>query len=212
MKLQSLSKGIIIILHLFLVIFTQAQENSNIAKTDEPDIIGSAGLNNATNQIDMVGEITDDKGKTINEIGFVYSNYENLPTILDTKIIVENTEGKFINTLTGVLPDTIYYIRSFVTTATGTSYGSLNTIDSSIQSNIEVNLKSRIKTYPNPSTNYIGLSGLMETKNYIIYNMTGKELARGSVSYDNKIDIRFLVNGLYLLKLDDFEIIKFIKE
>ena len=52
----------------------------------------------------------------------------------------------------------------------------------------------------------------METKNYIIYNMTGKELVRGSISYNNKIDVRFLDNGLYLLKLEDFEIIKFIKE
>ena len=51
----------------------------------------------------------------------------------------------------------------------------------------------------------------METKSYIIYSTAGKELARGSVYYNNKIDVRFLEKGLYLLKLANIEIIKFIK-
>lgn len=219
MKPQTLSKGILTILCLMFVILTQAQatskltqEKSKITKTDEPVVIGSAGLNNTTNEIDMKGEFSGDIGTSITERGFVYSTSDSSPTVLDTKIIVENTEEIFSNKLSDILPSTIYYIRAFVTTSRGTTYGSLSTVDTSTQSNIEVNLKVRIKTYPNPSTSYISLAGLMETKNYIIYNMTGKELVRGSISQNNKIDVRFLDDGLYLLKLEDFEIIKFIKE
>lgn len=219
MKPQTLSKGILAILCFMFVVLAQAQttskftqETSNISKTDEPDIIGSAGLNNTTNEIDMKGEVSGDIGTAVTEKGFVYSTTDSSPTVLDTKIIIESTEEIFSNKLSDILPSTIYYIRAFATTAKGTSYGSLSTVDTSTQSNIEVNLKVRIKTYPNPSTSYISLAGLMETKNYIIYNMTGKELVRGSISYNNKIDVRFLDNGLYLLKLEDFEIIKFIKE
>ncbi len=219
MKPHTLSKRILAILCFMFVVLTQAQatsklshEKSNITKTDEPDVIGSAGLNNSTNEIDMKGEVSGEIGTSITERGFVYSTAHSSPTVLDTKIIVESTEEIFSNKLSDILPSTIYYIKAFATTAKGTSYGSLSIVDTSTQSNIEVNLKVRIKTYPNPSTSYISLAGLMETKNYIIYNMRGKELARGSVSYNNKIDVRFLDDGLYLLKLEDFEIIKFIKE
>ncbi|AXP82581.1 hypothetical protein CJ739_3519 [Mariniflexile rhizosphaerae] len=219
MKLQTLSKGILIAPCLLFALFTQAQgtsklaqEKSTIVKTDIPDVIGSAGLNNTAKEIDMTGEVIDDKDTIVIERGFVYSTSEKLPTVSDTKVIAKSSEGTFSNKLSEVSTNTIYYIRPYATTEKGTYYGSLSIIDTSTQSNIDVNSKVRLKTYPNPSTNYISLSGLMETKNYIIYNMTGKELARGSVSYNNKIDVRFLDNGLYLLKLDDFEIIRFVKE
>ncbi len=219
MKLQTLSKGILIVPCLLFALLTQAQgaselaqEKTTIIKTDTPNVIGSAGLNNTTKAIDMTGEVIDDNDVVVIERGFVYSTSENIPTVLDTKVIAESSAGTFTNKLSDISTDTIYYVRAYAITANGTYYGSLSTIDTSTQSNIDVNLKERLKTYPNPSTSYISLSGLMETKNYIIYNMSGKELARGSVSYNNKIDVRFLANGVYLLKLDDFEIIRFVKE
>lgn len=217
MKPQKLSKRNLTFLCLMFVALTQAQviskpikENPNTVKTEAFNVYGSAGLNNATNEIDMAGEITN--MASVIETGFVYSTSENLPTISDTKIITESGEGTFSNTLTDLLPNTTYYIRPYAVNANGTIYGSLSTVDTSIQASIDVNLKTRIKTYPNPSTSFISLSGLMESKNYIIYNMAGKELAKGNISINNKIDIRFLENGMYLLKLDDFEIIRFIKE
>ncbi|MFG6687876.1 T9SS type A sorting domain-containing protein [Mariniflexile sp. HNIBRBA6329] len=185
-------------------------EKSETVKNDLLDVFGSAGLNNATNEIDMAGEVSNDT--QVLETGFVYSTSENLPTVLDTKIAIKTEKATFSNTLTNLLPNTIYYIRPYAITVNGTTYGSLSTIDTSTQSSIDVNSKTRLKTYPNPSTSFISLSGLMETKNYIIYNMAGKQLAKGNISYNNKIDVRFLENGMYLLKLDDFEIIRFIKE
>tara|TARA_R110001583_G_scaffold42721_3_gene135811 strand:+ start:888 stop:1535 length:648 start_codon:yes stop_codon:yes gene_type:complete len=214
MKPQILSKRNLTILSLFFVILSQAQttskstpEKSNVL----PIIEGSAGLNNTTNEIDMIGEVSDYEELAVTEKGFVYSTSENLPTISDSKISVESGDGTFSEKLTDLISSTLYYIRPYAINAKGVAYGSLSIIDTSTQSNIDINLQAKIKTYPNPSTNYISLAGLMETKNYIIYNTSGKELARGSISYNNKIDVRFLTNGLYLLKLDDFEIIKFIK-
>lgn len=205
---------------LFFTVLIQAQTNipvvgqltSKIKGIELPNVTGSAGLNNTTNEIDMTGEIIDTKESAVIEMGFVYSTSVELPTISDTKITVEMGNETFSNALGNLLNNTIYYVRPYATSVNGTSYGNLSTIDTSTLSNIKIDLKARIKTYPNPSTSYISLSGLMETKNYIIYNMTGKELMRGSISYNNKIDVRFLNNGLYLLKLEDFEIIKFIKE
>ena len=104
MKPQTLSKGILAILCFMFVVLAQAQttskftqETSNISKTDEPDIIGSAGLNNTTNEIDMKGEVSGDIGTAVTEKGFVYSTTDSSPTVLDTKIIIESTEEIFSN-------------------------------------------------------------------------------------------------------------------
>ncbi|MDO7173571.1 T9SS type A sorting domain-containing protein [Mariniflexile sp. AS56] len=214
-----LSKRKCTLLCLLFVVFMHAQDSPKLAqeiattsKNEAPNISGSAVLNHTLDTIDLMGEIADTKDAVILESGFVFSTSETLPTVLDTKIITESIGGSFTHKLVDLTANSMYYIRSFTITDGGVFYGNLSTIDTSTQSNIDVSLKTRIKTYPNPSTSYISLSGLMDTKNYIIYSMTGKELARGTVSYNNKIDVRFLENGMYLLKLDDLDIIKFIKE
>ncbi|MCF7560675.1 T9SS type A sorting domain-containing protein [Sabulilitoribacter multivorans] len=208
------SKSYLTLVCLFLVVLCQAQEPTNPLKEKlnlQLHIVGSAGLNDVTNEIDMRGEVTNLDSNDIIERGFVYSTTENLPTINDTKIINESNERIFKSKLTDLLQNTFYNIRPYIINKNGVVYGSLNIIDTSSQPSIDVTLNTKLKTYPNPSTNYISLAGLMETKNYIIYNMKGKELTRGQISFNNKIDIRFLEKGLYLLKLEDVEIIKFIK-
>lgn len=198
-----------VILFLLFISITNAQENSELDLTPAK-VIGSAGLNSTVDKIDMTGEVLENTYEII-EKGFVYSTYETLPTITDTKISIESSESVFKTELGDLLNDTVYYLRPFATFDNTTIYGGLIIIDTSKQSNIDIDEKNRIKTYPNPSTNFISLAGLLETKNYIIYNTAGKELARGTVYYNNKIDIRFLEKGLYLLKLANIEIIKFIK-
>lgn len=217
-------KRSLVILSLLLSITTLAQqinklkpislntlENTIKTLSEQPIVIGSAILNNDISEIILRGEVTDLRDAIINEKGFVYSTTTDIPTILDSKILVETNEEVFTNILSDLLPDTLYYIRSYLTTTKGVIYSSLNIIDTSTLSNIDVNLKANLKTYPNPSTNYISLAGLKETRNYTIYNMTGKELVRGTVSINNKIDVRSLDKGLYLLKLKGIEMVKFIK-
>ena len=185
---------------------------ATIIEQGAPVVIGASVLNNSTNQIDMSGEVTDDRGATVTERGFVYSTSVNPPTTSDTKIVVGSGEGTFSNELGSLLNNTIYYVRSYAINSSGTSYGSLSSIDTSTLSNNAIDLRARIKTYPNPSTNFISLSGLTKSNNYTIYNILGKEVSRGTVSNNNKIDVKFLNRGLYLLKLENLEIVKFIKE
>ena len=205
---QILSKGHTIALFLLFITLTQAQENSD-SDFSPAKIIGSAGLNINVNKIDMTGEILDNTSEVF-EKGYVYSTSKDQPTTGDSKIVVESSENVFETELGDLQIDAVYYLRPFAILDNKTIYGSVSVIDTSKESNIDIDTKNRIKTYPNPSTNFISLSGLMETKNYVIYSTSGKELVRGSVYY-NKIDVRFLDQGLYLLKLADIEIIKFIK-
>jgi len=185
---------------------------STTIEAGAPVVIGSSVLNNSTKQIDISGDVTDDRGDDVTEKGIVYSTSDSLPTTSDNKITIGSGEGSFSYELESLLPNTIYYIRTYAINSKGVSYGSLSTIDTNDMQDIEIDFKAKIKTYPNPSTNYISLSGLAQSENYTIYNMQGKQVLRGTITADNKIEVKFLTKGMYLLKLENFEMIKFIKE
>ena len=76
----------------------------------------------------------------------------------------------------------------------------------------DFNSLNNVSIYPNPSTNFIQIKGLLESENYEIYNILGAKILSGEVSDDEKIDIQNVTNGLYFLKLDAGKTIKFIKQ
>jgi hypothetical protein len=68
------------------------------------------------------GTTTDQGGSVITERGFVW-NTTGLPTTGDHKVIVAGTLGVYTGTLTGVMPSSPVYVRSYLTNGSGTSYG-----------------------------------------------------------------------------------------
>ncbi len=66
--------------------------------------------------------------------------------------------------------------------------------------------------YPNPSSNYIHISGLTKTENYRIYNTLGAEIAKGEVANKAAIDIQNLSSGMYFLKFENANVLKFNKK
>ncbi|QCE40030.1 T9SS type A sorting domain-containing protein [Psychroserpens sp. NJDZ02] len=73
-------------------------------------------------------------------------------------------------------------------------------------------VKNKINIYPNPSQNQIKISGINTLEPYTIYNAIGKEISKGKVSKNEEIDIKAFSKGLYFLKLDNGNTLKFIKE
>lgn len=72
--------------------------------------------------------------------------------------------------------------------------------------------QEKIRLYPNPSHEFIQISGLTEKQKYTLYNIIGIKIKNGLISNNKKIDIRNLTNGLYFLKFKDGITIKFLKE
>ena len=72
--------------------------------------------------------------------------------------------------------------------------------------------KKAVRLFPNPATNTISVSGLKAKQNYIIYNVLGKEVLKGGISNNEKIELNSLVNGLYLLQFEDGDTMKFVKK
>jgi hypothetical protein len=69
-----------------------------------------------------------------------------------------------------------------------------------------------IKSYPNPAIDYLFISGLEKEIKFKIYNTLGAKVQKGRTSNDEKIDIQNLHNGLYFLKFDNGNTLKFIKK
>lgn len=65
--------------------------------------------------------------------------------------------------------------------------------------------------YPNPAKEELYLLGTDAPQPFRIYNLLGTEIAKGSVSENTPIDIRAFTKGLYLLRLENGQTLKFIK-
>ncbi|MDN3492948.1 T9SS-dependent choice-of-anchor J family protein [Winogradskyella bathintestinalis] len=68
-----------------------------------------------------------------------------------------------------------------------------------------------VKLYPNPTSDFIQISGLTSSENYSLYNMLGAKLSQGTVSNDDMINVRHLTNGMYFLTFNNGQTIKFTK-
>jgi len=72
----------------------------------------------------ILGEVTDDGGDTVTERGAVYSESAD-PTITTGTVIAAAAAGtgEYSAAITGLSPDTTYYVRTYATNGTGTAYG-----------------------------------------------------------------------------------------
>jgi uncharacterized protein (TIGR02145 family) len=68
------------------------------------------------------GIITSDYGAPISQRGLCWNTTTN-PTISDNKAISGSSSANFSVDLSGLTPNTIYYLRAFATNAAGTGYG-----------------------------------------------------------------------------------------
>jgi uncharacterized protein (TIGR02145 family) len=86
-------------------------------------IVATAPVTNITStMVTCGGEVTYDGKKAVTERGVCYGTNQN-PTIKDFKTSDGDGLGKFMSTVPGLTPSTIYYIRAYATNSIGTAYG-----------------------------------------------------------------------------------------
>ncbi|WP_378105241.1 T9SS type A sorting domain-containing protein, partial [Chryseobacterium sp. sg2396] len=71
-----------------------------------------------------------------------------------------------------------------------------------------------ILIYPNPVKTVLNVKNISPKANYKIYNATGQLVSSGII-LNNKIDVHALINGIYVIDIDDLKGTvqkKFIKE
>jgi hypothetical protein len=100
---------------------------------------------------------------------------------------------------------------TIATTDPGFSIDDVKIFSRTLNTN-DFNNQSKLTIYPNPSNDFIKISGLKKTENYSIYNSLGMEIQKGNISDLEKINIQNLSNGLYFIKFNDKQTIKFVKK
>lgn len=69
------------------------------------------------------GDVTNDFGLDITEQGICWSPYPEPDLINDNKVTISTADKKFSISITGLNPNTIYYVRAYAINSKGTGYG-----------------------------------------------------------------------------------------
>ncbi|MQY78047.1 MAG: hypothetical protein GH151_02460, partial [Bacteroidetes bacterium] len=112
------------------IIKVTAKDNDGGSKTDECTIsiirdatVTTIEASSITHNSAMSGgNITNDGGTTIIERGICWNISKN-PTLSNKHTTNGSGSGSFISSMTGLLPNTIYYVRAYATNKVGTAYG-----------------------------------------------------------------------------------------
>ena len=85
-------------------------------------VASTAATNVAKTSATAGGTVTDEGGSPVTSCGVVYG-FEADPTLGSGSVAAGSGLGTFTAQLTGLLPDSVYYVRAYATNALGTSYG-----------------------------------------------------------------------------------------
>lgn len=87
-----------------------------------PSVTTSMVSNITDNSATCGGNVTSDGGTTVTSRGICWSTNQN-PTIGDNHTTDGSGIGAFTSSITGLVPNTTYYVRAYATNSVGTSYG-----------------------------------------------------------------------------------------
>ncbi len=88
-----------------------------------PTVTAIIATNITSTTASLGGIITANGGATVTTSGVCYSLKQN-PTTIDNNSINGATTGSFTNSLTGLSPNTTYYVEAYATNSVGTGYSS----------------------------------------------------------------------------------------
>jgi len=103
-------------------VYQELSTDCNEASMELPTIASIAITEISAESATSGGDITADGGSDITARGVCWST-SNTPSITDSKTTDGIGVGNFTSSITGLLPNTTYYLRAYATNSIGTSYG-----------------------------------------------------------------------------------------
>ena len=132
------------------------------------------------------GQVTDDGGVLISARGVCWSLSFD-PTISDSKSSDSTGSGLFTSHITGLTPNTVYYVRAYATNSEGTSYGAMGTFTTTLVAvpSIETSgLKSVTPVTAAGGGDVTNDGGLALTERGVCWNTTGSPTLTDSHTSD----------------------------
>ncbi|MBX2932995.1 MAG: DNA/RNA non-specific endonuclease [Ferruginibacter sp.] len=112
----------VFILAISLSFYSCKKNTDDLKNTYLPNITTSAVINVGSSTATAGGNISNDGGSAVTERGVIWSTGTSVPTKTQTG----SGQGSFTSNLSGLVPNTVYYVKAYATNANGTAYG--NTI------------------------------------------------------------------------------------
>ncbi|MEI6143236.1 MAG: FISUMP domain-containing protein [Mariniphaga sp.] len=114
-------------LHVYTIVAYAGNIQSNtvtaqVTPTSPANLTTTAATTITANSAILGSTITTDGGATITERGICWATTTG-PTTASSKLAIGSGSGTFSNTITGLLPTTLYYFRAYAINSVGTSYG-----------------------------------------------------------------------------------------
>jgi len=162
--------------------------------------ISASSLTN--NSAILGGYVTNDGWGSITERGICYTTNIN-PSITNNKIAIGNGFGNFNKTISGLIPNTTYYVRAYATNNTGTVYGNevsfttftgtVTDIDGNIYNTVTIG--SQVWMAENLKTTKFNDGAIIP--NVTLDSDWGNLLSPGYCWYNNDVGNKNIYGGLY---------------
>lgn len=128
---------LLVVIHLF---YGCSKGSSN--STPELTITTLSATNITDSTASAGGNITSTGTVTVTARGVCWSTNQN-PTITDVKTVDGTGTGQFVSNLTGLTDNTLYYVRAYSTSSSGTTYGNEISFTTSVkQASNEVTIQN----------------------------------------------------------------------
>ncbi len=115
-----------------------------------PTVITSMASNIGQSAVSSGGNVTDDGGGAVSARGVCWSTSQN-PAITDSHTTDGTGDGTFISNVSGLTPNTLYYLRAYATNGFGTGYGD------------EITFTTAVATYPCPGMETITINHVADS-------------------------------------------------
>ena len=106
----------------FLTLSCSSNDDSDNSNATLPTLTTAAITSIETTTAISGGIISSDGASNLTSRGICWSTNTN-PTTADSKTSDGTGSGTFVSNLTGLLPNTTYYVRAYATNSVGTAYG-----------------------------------------------------------------------------------------
>ena len=146
------------------------------ASVSAPTVTTTVPADITATSVTLAGNVTNDGGGTVSAKGYVYSSTDATPDKNEETTYTDGSgTGAFSQSITGLTPNTLYYMRAWATNQAGTSYGDVVTFETIVMTPTVTSgsASSISSTTATASGNVTSDGGATVTTRGICYNTTG---------------------------------------